>query len=351
MNGSRLALARKLCGLTQTQLAQKSGVTPRAISKFEQEGKGLGEEKLEEIANILGVDLEFFAQKEVELPEVASVSFRARSKMSAKKRDQALAASALGIEFSDWMDREFKLPMTNVPDYEGYDPETAARALRAKWGLGEGPVGDMIAIMEGNGIRIFSICETSQEIDAYSFWDERRNLPFVFLSLSKSGERRRMDAAHELGHIVLHRKTAYEESGIRDIEREANDFASAFLMPDKGFRSQLPQSLSLNAVMRIKRFWKTSAFAVVFRAHRLGQVSDWQYHNLCVQMSKKGLRTREPDGIIPERSRVLDQVIRSATSDYGSKHEMAKAIGIPYRLLLSLSFEPPVKVVSRKRSK
>ncbi|NTZ43826.1 ImmA/IrrE family metallo-endopeptidase [Altererythrobacter sp. SALINAS58] len=42
-----------------------------------------------------------------------------------------------------------------------------------------------------------------EKVEAFSFWSGFR--PFVFLDSDKtSGARERFDAAHELGHLVLH---------------------------------------------------------------------------------------------------------------------------------------------------
>lgn len=345
MFGSRLSLARKLRGLNQTELAKAVDVTPRAISKYEKEGEGLSPAKLSEIAAVLRFEPSFFDGPDVEPPQEAAISFRARSKMSAKKRDQAIAASAFGVVLSDWMDDEFVLPAPSVPDYSGYEPENAARALRTEWGLGEGAIADIIAILESHGVRVFSVAEASQEVDAYSFWDESRNRPFVFLTTSKSGERGRMDAAHELGHLVLHRKVDLDGKETREIEKQADEFASAFLMPSRGFRSTISPSISLSEVMRVKQVWKVSAFAVVVRAHSLELLSDWQYHNLCVNMGKRGMRTKEPDGIVPERSQVADKVLDLAREDYGDVLKIANATGIPYPLILGLTFHAPIEVI------
>lgn len=346
MSGSRLALARKLNGMSQTALAKEVGVTPRAISKYEKESEGLSSATLATIASVLGFSTSFFSLGEIETPVPAAVSFRARTKMSAKNRDQALAVGALGITLSDWMDSEYVLPKLDVPDLEGYDPEGAARAVREVWGLGEGPIPNVIAVLEAHGVRVFSITEASQKIDAYSFWDEDRNRPFVFLTTSKSGERRRMDASHELGHLVMHRKVDLDHLGTRDVEKEADAFASAFLMPSRGFRSKSPRSLTLSEIMRMKRFWKVSAFGTVYRAHTLGLISDWQYHDLCKKMSARGMRTSEPNGIEPERSQIADKVLNLEKGSSGGIFEIANATSIPIHLIQSLTFRTPIRVIS-----
>ena len=103
--------------------------------------------------------------------------------------------------------------------------------------------------------------------------------------------------------------------------------------------------MSLSEVMRVKREWKVSAFAVVVRAHALGLLSDWQYHNMCVNMSKQGMRTKEPDGIVPERSQVSDKIFNLTREDYGSTLAIAGATGIPHSLIMSLTFHMPMDVI------
>jgi hypothetical protein len=50
---------------------------------------------------------------------------------------------------------------------------------------------------------VFSLALDAAEVDAFSMW--RQSTPYVFLNTKKSAEHGRFDAAHELGHLVLHR--------------------------------------------------------------------------------------------------------------------------------------------------
>ena len=58
---------------------------------------------------------------------------------------------------------------------------------------------------------MFGLAEDCRELDAFCFW--RHGRPFVFLNTVKSAERNRMDCAHELAHLVLHRE-------VREMTRE-----------------------------------------------------------------------------------------------------------------------------------
>ncbi|MFD5336500.1 MULTISPECIES: ImmA/IrrE family metallo-endopeptidase [Streptomyces] len=61
------------------------------------------------------------------------------------------------------------------------------------------------------------------EVDAFSFWDGE--IPFVLLSTEKTAERGRFDAAHELGHLVLHGEEQMPHGP--QAEAEAHRFAAA----------------------------------------------------------------------------------------------------------------------------
>lgn len=72
----------------------------------------------------------------------------------------------------------------------------------------------------------------------------------IFYNASAGRERQRFTIAHELGHFILHRKSqpafnCSKESihtgieGLKEIEREADDFASNLLMPGEQFRDRI----------------------------------------------------------------------------------------------------------------
>ena len=103
------------------------------------------------------------------------------------------------------MQRQVQTAKTNVPTIEGVDPVLAAEMLRKEWKMGDGAIPNLLALLESHGIRIFFAGEIGNEVDAFSYWEPKTQCPYVFLTTSKSGERRRMDAAHELGHLVMHR--------------------------------------------------------------------------------------------------------------------------------------------------
>ena len=148
----------------------------------------------------------FFFGDDLEEPALDTASFRSLSKMTARQRDTALGSGAIALLLNQWIESRFSLPSPNLPDL-GRDasPESASEAVRREWGLGELPVKNMVHLLEAHGVRVYSLAIDAAEVDAFSMW--RQNRPFVFLN-TKSSEHARFDAAHELGHLVLHRHAA-----------------------------------------------------------------------------------------------------------------------------------------------
>jgi Zn-dependent peptidase ImmA (M78 family) len=182
-------------------------------------------------------------------------------------------------------------------------PELAAAALRERWKLGEGPIRNMVHLLEQHGCRVFSLADTAREVDAFSLW--RDGTPYVFLNTTKSAERARMDAAHELGHLVLHQGRTVHEAGEED---EASLFGAAFLIPRARLLATVPRAPSLASLLPHKHHWGVSLAALVYHARRVGLLTEWQYRSLCIEISKRGYRRREPRELPRETSQALQKV-------------------------------------------
>ncbi len=273
------------------------------------------------------------------LPElgVDMVSFRALSSLGARKAKRVVAAARFGLAFSNWLDSRFHAPSADVPDLDslasprgGRDvsPEEAAMLLRAAWGLRDAPVSNVLGLLERQGVRVFSIDSHDREVDAFSFWAQAR--PYVFLNPDKSGERLRFDLAHELAHLVLHKELTTNRA--KHFEYEANEFASAFLMPAGGVLGQVAtaaRELRMSDVMTMKRSWRVSAVAMVRRLHFLGVINEWTYRNWMVELSSKGFRRGEPDGMHREQSRLLASVLSENRGSGGAIRKISSESKVP----------------------
>lgn len=331
---NRLVLARKRRGLTKKALADAVGVSTRSISAYEAGTQHPSIATIVRLAQVLRFPDSFFSGPDLEDFPLNATSFRALSKMTAKQQHQAISAGVLAASLADWIDDRFSLPEPSVPLLQGIDPETAAHVVRGEWGLGQRSIRNMIHLLEAHGVRVFSLVEECQEVDAFSTW--RQRVPYIFLNTMKSSERSRMDAAHELGHLVLH--WDHELPRGRNAEEEAKAFASAFLMPAESVIAHAPKGGSLDSIETAKTHWDVAVSALVYRMHKLGMLTEWEYRSLFIEMSKKGLRTSEDQGIARETSQVLDKVFRSLRDEGIGKADVARELNISTEELSGLVF-------------
>jgi Zn-dependent peptidase ImmA (M78 family)/DNA-binding XRE family transcriptional regulator len=330
---SRLRLARTRRGLNKIRLAELVGVTSRAITAFEAGEYGPDDATLGKLSQVLHFPAAFFSGSEIHEPSKDAASFRSMTKMSAAHRDSALSAGGLAFLLSDWLDKRFELPEAQVPVLNDEEPATAAQSLRKLWGLGEKPVKNMIHLLEAKGVRIFSLAEDNREVDAFSMW--REDTPFVFLNTYKSSEHSRFDAAHELGHLVLHRHGGPHG---REAEHQANQFASAFLMPRSSVIAYAPRVAQVNGLVELKKQWIVSVAALAYRLKTLGLVNEWHYRTLAIEISTRGWRTNEPEPAARETSMILPKILESLREEGITKHDIAREIAIEPAELEKLVF-------------
>ena len=334
-NPSRLALARKRRGYNQKTLAKQVGVIPRAISGFESGEYQPAPETFSRIVAALGFPEGFFYGEDIEPPSAAGVSFRSMSRMTSRQRDMALSQGALALHVSRWLENQFELPPAagNIVDLRHEStPSAAAAVLRGIWGLGEFPIRNMVHLLEARGVRVFSLSVVAREVDAFSMWLE--GSPYVFLNTHKSAERGRYDAAHELGHLILHQHGA--PNG-RQAEVEAEQFAAAFLMPESGVLAQALRFPTIPGLIQFKKKWGVSVAALNRRLHELRVSSDWTYRSLSIEIAKR-YRINEPEEMPRETSLALPKIFAALYEEGITRPRLAEMLSIPASELEQLVF-------------
>ena len=295
---SRLLSARLSRGMTQKALAGRLGVSAQMISLFEK-GERNAHDFVGGYVEHLKFPAVYFMAGDLEPLPPESVTFRSRRSLTATMRDKVVERSRHASDLvSPMLQSRFKLPELDLPELGSEDPETAARLLREHWMLGHGPISNVVHLLEAKGLEVYWLAEDSPCVDALCFWREER--PYVLLNTFKdAGERGRFDAAHELGHLVLHRSASILD---QSHEREADRFASAFLMPQEQFLLESRGLRTLDDLKRMKPRWGTSVQAMVRRLHDLGVLSKWAYESAFKELSIRGWRSREPNMVAREES-------------------------------------------------
>ncbi len=319
--------------MSKLTFADAIGVDRKSVEAYEA-GKTIpSEDTLREIVRVSGFPAEFFYGDDLEEPSLENGSFRAMSKMTAPQRDMALSQSALGLYFNDWLSGKFGLPVADIPNLgREPNPETAAEVVRRVWQLGNLSIRNAIHLLESKGVRVFSLALDAKEVDAFSMW--RGDVPFVFLNTNKSSEHSRFDALHELGHLVLHRHGS--PRGI-EAEKQANSFASAFLMPRGSVFPRAPRFPTYENLVRLKRVWGVSVAALAYRLHELKLMSDWHYRTVYVEIMRRG-KDVEPREMPRETSVVLRAILADLYQSGVSRPQIARELAIPISELEQLLF-------------
>lgn len=306
MNGKRLMVARLRKGLSRPELAEMLGVSARTIGGWEAETTAVPQDRIAAIAQALGFSAEFFKLANPASVGTSAVSFRSLSRKSATQRDAALAMCDLAVDLAAWFDPKFGRGAAAIPDLSGENCEFASDLLRREWGLGHAPISNMIHLLEAKGVRVFALPENCREIDACSFWQDDK--PFMLIDTNRSSERTRFNLAHELGHLVLHRHGA--PMG-QDAEKEANAFASSFLVTLESIQRHLPRHITIDTLLKLKHRWSVSAAALAYRLNKVGYLSDWHYKSMVIEMRRRGYHEKEPDPVPRETSYVHDLALRA----------------------------------------
>jgi Zn-dependent peptidase ImmA (M78 family) len=317
---SRLTLARQRRGLTLVQLSAATGISVRSLSGYENGHQQPNEATVGRLAGAVDMPVGFLRASDVDTIPLDAISFRAPSKLTAGQRDAARAAGRIALLLADWIEQRFQLPAPAVPSLSNMDPETAAEVVRARWGLGVAPLGNLVWLLEAHGVRVFSLATDCAAVDAFSFvWQQR---PYVLLNTTKSGERGRFDAAHELGHLVLHSDHRLPHGP--EAEQEANRFAAAFLMPRASVVAAGLAGATSDRILAAKHTWRVAAIALTYRLHELDLLTDWLYRTTCVDLARRGYRTGEPGGIPRETSQLLEKVLRQLRAEGTGPADIAR---------------------------
>ena len=336
VSADRIRLAREVRRWTQRALADEMAlrghpVTPAALSQLETGHSTPSGKTLMAVAETTRFPLEYFVRRNAD----AQVDgfFRSLKSAPARERKWAVAQAHLLHDFVRVMEHYVELPELDVPRRplslgDQDEVEEAAEAVRREWGIASGPIDSMARELERHGVVATRFQLGDGGLDAFSVWFADR--PIVVLGSDKgSTARSRFDAAHELGHGVLHDPS---DVGERQAENQAHQFAAAFLMPREDIRPYLSPSVNWRQLMDVKAQWGVSLGALLIRARDLGILSPNRYVSAMKYMSARGWRKAEPgDRLLgtPEEPRLVQAALRSMEASGMSHGDLAAEAGLP----------------------
>lgn len=327
---SRIKEARLARGYSLSELSHLVGVSSQAISQYELGTVQPSSAVLMKMIEVLDFPLRFFKKsKPASNQEYSPSAVYFRSMKSASKKDKDAYQMRIGWadEVYDFLRNYIDFPAVDLPDFSDllnedmdYAEITAiADRLRNHWGMGAGPIPNLVDLLQEKGFVICDIETGNKKIDAFSRW--YNNVPYILHGTDKgSAVRARFDLAHELGHLIMHLNIEQSQLSQKDVldrvEDEANYFAGAFLLPASSFAGEI-MSVSIEHFIMLKRRWKVSIAAMIKRCHNLNLINDNQVKNLFIQMNKRGIRIKEPldDVLELERPYLFKQAIELLISN------------------------------------
>lgn len=320
---NRLTEARESRGLTQLALGELATRTSSTISRWENDLQSPEPDALEALASVLNLPVSFFLKPVPEHGD-APIFFRSMASSTQSLRRRARARLRWGqdiaLTLQEWVDLpDIDVPVLNAADYRDIrdaDIESMANECRKRWGIGFGPISDVLLVLENAGICVIKEEVGSAQMDGLSSWSAMDGRAYMLIAKDKDTcVRSRMDAAHELGHLVLHRhlkeKNLTEIGAFKEIERQAFAFAGAFLLPAETFAAEV-WSPSLNAFLALKERWRVSIGAMIMRCASLGMMDTEYGQRLWKHYSARGWRKKEPldDDLMPEAPRLLARSVK-----------------------------------------
>ncbi len=265
-NVGRLRLDRQL---TQDQLAAKAGISRMALGKIERGAVVPRAGTLADLAAALAVPV-----GELVTPVRPLETLRFRAKARIHGREQILAVVSRWLDAYSWLEAE----LNDWPAFgferasAGGTPREVARAVRPAVGLSEAdPVRNITRLLEDNGVKLLLLETTRDSFFGLSVGEGDGGPAVVVNTWDRiSVERWIFTAAHELGHLLLH-PAEYQRDATEmrnEPEREADAFASEFLMPEAAFRIEWDATSGhslLVRVLKVKRIFRVSYMTVLHR--------------------------------------------------------------------------------------
>jgi len=297
-------------------LAESVGKSGAWISNLERGTKEVPEDAAHAFAEVLDVPVGFILRGHLER-EAGVLHFRHKKRTPAAQRARVDARTVLVELLVNEMETEFEeLYRPAFPDDEPLpgapgDPgrmnliDRAAQSLRSEWGMGEGPIPDLIKLVEVRGCWVIELPPEDRAVDAFSWWGDGHG--FIALNpvpldgsdqlpnadTPRNPYRERFNVAHELGHLLLHPDLDEDAVGTRDVENEAHRFAASFLVPARQWMATSPRSLHWRDYRSHAHRWGVSVSVLLRRNYDLGIFDEPRYRSSMIRLSSEIGRKRE----------------------------------------------------------
>ncbi|TYV02535.1 helix-turn-helix domain-containing protein [Listeria monocytogenes] len=313
--GEKLQSVRELNGLSRKELADKLNLSEQAIWQYENQYTVPKFEVVNELKKVFNVKAQFFYTEPfaTNISKVESIAYRSSDREARKKTKMETTFIDFTSYFLDKFESKLNLPTSPLPllrdeSVQLYNMSTKTNdrllqleniAENARKKLDVQSNSELLYKLELSGIYILEK-NIGTSIDAYSTWTSQEK-PFIILgNKKKSAVRRNFDLAHELGHLLLHYKIDMDsltKDEHKIIEKEANDFASFFLLPKDKFLkdfSTISKKSNPESYLDLKMKHMASIGALEYRAYKMGLLTFEENRYFYATLNRKNYKKNEP---------------------------------------------------------
>ncbi len=333
MNNKQVTFVREYKGVSQTELSSHiQGLSQSNLSKYEKGVGQLSDEVKQRIIDFLGFPEGFYEQTIYN--KVENAEYRKKAGLTKQKKDYIDLSNKLIGYIIDQMSESVEFPTFNLKTLdleEGYTPRQVAQFTRKYMGILQGPIKDICSLLERYGIIIVEQ-EYDDRFDGVSFFTDK-GFPVIVINKNVSNDRKRLNIAHESGHLIMHLASDIAVPAIRDKEQEAFEFAAEFLMPEDEIRNSL-ENLKLSYLFPLKQTWLVSMAAIIRRAKELGCLTKDRYTYFNVELSRKGYKKNEPGYVYIDTPHVFNEAYTLFKTELNySDKELADAFYLPIEVI------------------
>lgn len=292
-NGKKLKNARVYRAKTVDILEKETKINKKDIMAFEGNKYKPTLENEMKLANALSFPRDYFSEKDAANVVVENTHIRTESTLPRVDDIAFKEKLVMTHRLLNFIQGYIKFPEMNLPNNlnRNDDIEVLADNVRNYFGLGNGPIGNMVSLLEVNGIFISATNIDKKGALAFSQKQTIGKDSRYFISLGndrKSAPIRNYDLAYELAYIIA------TEANIQSKKFSKDEFACSFLMPKESFIVDLEKAYELEDYLELKKKWIVPVWAMILRGYQLGKVSYKKYMYLMNEMDKKGWYKKEP---------------------------------------------------------
>lgn len=291
---SSIKIARESRGLSQSDLSKLIGVTQATLSRFEKGVLDVTPDAVKKIGEALSYPESFF-ERDIRCVGESSLFYRKRASMTVKNLSVLESKISILSKSIDELMEAIDIPELRIPEVEPSaenSPKEIAYKIRTYLGVPAGPIDNIVSLFEKNGVIVMYLdLDDMDKFDGLTMFTANQ-APVIWINRNSPNDRKRFNLAHELGHLVMHLRSEDLDKAEDQKEREANEFAGEFLMPESQCREDL-FNLKYKELGVKKLYWKVSKAAIIYRAKELKCISEETARYLYVTLGRFGERKKE----------------------------------------------------------